>query len=86
MDWKKNKQIRQNKKNKQNSKSLKKEAKERTAHHELQVVMGHIDLPVAAVRSIVAVVSIPVAGAGFIIFERWPELSRDSITVELLVD
>jgi len=47
---------------------------------------GHVDLPVAGVRSVVAVVSIPVAGVEPILLERWAELSRDSVAMELLVD
>jgi len=41
---------------------------------------------VAGVRSFVSVVSIQVAGVEPVVLERWPELSRDSVTVELLVD
>lgn len=48
----------------------------------LKVVVERVELPVAGVRSIVIVVSIPMAGGvGLIVLER----ARDSVAVEFLV-
>lgn len=66
-------------------KARRKNRREKGQQHVLQVVVGDVELAVAGVRSVVAVVGIPVAGAGLVVLERRLEPSGDSVAVELLV-